>query len=470
MTEDKNSVWQEWSSILPSIDLNIWSSKDHIVGDIVGRLITDDVHSAAFKNNFQRCAFRNCSINSCRWREVDFKDCAFTSTVFFDCDLSGGSTVSCTFSKCRFVDCDFTGAAFHECIYNDCLFERCKFQTSMIRNSRLSRCSFSSCETSNKLFDGCLLFDNIFNETRLDFRSIIDNFGLTIQQISSILIRNDRSYPGSTQHEFHDSVYEYKELNPFEIFRLSFYLGGSEFSDGAILDSVFDPKSWTFMVRAPVNFSRLLQDFADFILFLYDGSSCPSLLVLKLSILSDEIWSTFAEKYEDAHLAQTAAGIHLQCLQRLDLLEQVSQLIASNGGNRIVYRSFDDADDEQIAAVANDLSKKLKDASVSIRPRNSPVDIVFTIGNSVTLLLGIYIFLNTRTRFQLQKIGKQPLAEEIGTIVNFEIGGAQKEEMKSLLVISGSVPKVAHFRFDINFSGAMLKRLKDVIQDVRLEK
>ena len=474
MSGDQISVWQKWADQLPPIDLggDIWP--EEVGKDIIGRLISGDVDGFEFSHKFQRCSFKMAVLSNSKLKNVDFKDCSFLESTFIGCDLGSGSTVSCTYSKCVFIGCSLSDAAFHECMYLECRFIECDFRSSMVRNSQIKECLFEECKTSNKVFDGCILFNNSFKKTSIDFRAIIDNFGLDCRQIDQGLIRVDRSYPEAEIYEFDQAdnhTSKSSQTSPFESLRLDFYLAEGELEGSTTLDKVFEAEAWLSMVRAPINFMRLLQDFSSFVLYLYDTDKVPVLIVVKMYVLTDKIWSSFQGALGSEHLAQTAAGVNLQCLQRIEHLDRASDRIVGNTqGSKIVYRSFDWATDEQIDDLSKELAALLPESHFFIRPRNSPVDIVFSIGNSATLLLGVYLFLNTKTRIQLAQQKAKDVGRGNTPLVNLEIGGASGKEQMSLVHFSGNLPRAVTFCFEINFSSTLISRIKNVVKDVHIEK
>jgi len=469
MSDKDLATWQNWNQGLDPLDLKSLADAELNKRDVIGKLISGELFGVEFRRNFQRCAFRNAQLSDLDWKRVDYKDSVFFDVDVRDSAIGGGSTVSCTFSRCRFVRCSFEDAAVHDCAYDDCEFIECSFSDSMIRNSQLIRCRFDNCTTSNKLFDGCRLYENEFRSTWLDFRAILDNFGLDSRQLPISSVREDRAYPSSTPWPIDKMLAstQLETLSPFETIKLQFYLAGGELLGSDLVDKAFQPEAWILLVRAPVNLMRLLQDFSEFIFYLYQADRLQALFVLKLTILAEAIWQGFRDHPTQLQVGQAAAGTYLQCLQRLSDLEAViADRVEGLAPEEITYRTFDEASDLAIDDLVKSFRASLPNATIEVRPRNSPVDIVLSnlpLGGAIFL---VTLFFSTRTRVELSRLRRRVphSRQEKMQIVSISLGGAQEGSLRSALSVQATLPGTTIFRLDVDYSSALVEKIKKVIK------
>jgi hypothetical protein len=342
----------------------------------------------------------------------------------------------------------------------------------MIRNSHLIGCKFTSCLTSNKLFDGCRLYENEFASTWLDFRSVLDNFGLDSKQLPLSGVREDRSYPSSAPFPFEEWLANSQDnaLSPFEAIKLQFYLAGGELIGSDLVDKAFEPEAWILLVRAPVNLMRLLQDFSEFIFHLYQANRLRSLFLLKLAVLAEAIWRDFRDQPAYLQVGQAGAGTYLQCLQWLSDLEQaIITHLGTSSSTEITFRTFDDTDDQTIAELSTNIAAALPGASIDVRPRNSPVDIVFSnlpVGGAIFLAT---LFFCTKTRLELLRLRDgivDEAQESKSSIVSISLGGAKDEALRNALSIRALLPGTTVLRLDVKYSSALVEKIKKAIDSL----
>jgi hypothetical protein len=468
MPQDLSS-WQDWSRGLEPLDLKNQHPDELDKRDIIGKIISGTATGLHFRRNFQRCAFREATLSDLHWERVDYKDTVFIKTEISDSMLGEGSTVSCTYTDCTFIRCNFSDAAFHDCIYERCEFIECEFQDSMVRNSELIECRFVRSITSNKLFDGCRLLGNEFVETALDFRAILDNFGLDSRQLPLDSVREDRTHPHPSAFPFDERLVDQawvSVLSPFDAMKLQFYLNAGELSGGELIDRVFHTDAWTTLVRAPVNLMRLLQDFAEFIFYLYRNDRLDVIFILKLAILSESIWQGFQQQPVYAQVSQAGSGIYFRSLQSLiDLEAVVENWLNTNGTSTVTYQTADDADDKSVADLAGAIKNSFPDIAFEIRPRNSPVDFVFSNLPVEIAIALITLFFSTKTRIELTRLktnlGKAAVQS---TLFALAVGGAKSEDLHNALSLKASLPGSIIFRLNVDYSSALVDKLKRVVK------
>lgn len=471
MDDKRISAWRDWSLVLPRFDFSSIDLETLNSADIIGRLITGRIPKVAFKRNFQRCAFRNSSASQLDWSRVDYKDTVFVDAQFTDSALGDCSTVSCTFTNCRFERCSFESSAIHDASYMDCSFIESDFRHSMFRNSHISSCQFVRCVTSNKLFDGCQLGQNFFDATFLDFRAILDNFGLDKTQIDTALIREDRSHPHDRPFDFISRSRNENwvhDLSSFDKVKLQYYLDGGEMHGSDAIDSAFNAQEWLGAVRAPLNLMRLLQDFSDFLLRLYADDKLPVIFVVKMAQLAYSLWTGFSANSSYSQIGNAAAGVYMACMRWLEELDLAIQNALHPEQNEIRLRSFDDISDEAVSAFADELRTLLPGAQVKIMPRNSPVDIVVSHVTPETAAFLVTLFFCTKTRLVLSRKknnGTTPQETESAQLINISIGGA-KGVLHNALSIQSALPGSLFIRLDMNYSSALIEKLRRTIKEI----
>lgn len=471
MTDNSISVWHDWSSALPIFDFSNEAALTSTNSDIIGKLITGRIPKTEFRRNFQRCAFRSSQTLGQEWAGVDYKDTVFVDASFSECILGDNSTVSCTFTNCHFERCEFVGSAIHDSTYINCTFVEVDFRHSMFRNSQIVGSNFIKCITSNKLFDGCQLEDNTFEATQLDFRAILDNFGLDKLQITLDLIREDRSYPQDRNFDFKDKFNSeswLSSLSSFDTLKVQYYLDGGTIYGSDIIDRTFNVQEWTSIVRAPVNLMRLLQDFSGFILRLYSDNKLPVIFVVKMAQLAHSLWNSFSTNQAYSQLGNSAAGTYIACLRWIEELDVVIANSLEKDKSVMRLRSFDDASDDTILALANELNSFTPARDISIGPRNSPVDIIINNLNPVTLSFYLSLFLFTKTRLELShklKQQKSRQAVKVNSLFDFSVGAA-KGELHNALSIQTALPGSLFVRIDVNYSSSLIDKLRKTIKEI----
>jgi uncharacterized protein YjbI with pentapeptide repeats len=463
------ATWKNWTARLETFDLQSIEEADR---DIIGKLITGEYSNVRFRRNFQRCAFRNAKLTGLNWQRVDYKDTAFIDTNFLNSNLGGGSTVSCTFSNCCFEHCVFDDAAIHDCQYENCIFIDCTFLHSMIRNSELSDCRLEQCQTSNKLFDGCRIFSNSFRNTKLDFRAVLDNFGFDNRQLPFDLLREDRTFPDDVVFPLDKRIANSdwrSNLSPIEIVKLQYYLTGGELVGNELIDGAFQPNAWVELVRAPINLTRLLQDFSEFILRLYTQDKISAVYVLKLAILADAIWQGFSDQQSNLQISQAGAGVYLNCIRWLETLDSVvASWISNSLSNKVVWRTFDNAADEEIALLAKSLRRSFPDIVLEVRPRNSPVDIVLSgLTNNYVLLL-VTLFFCTKTRLELSSLAESTKGKttQQTRLISFSVGGAENETLRNAISVTSALPGAMILQLNVDYSVALVQKIKKLVKGI----
>lgn len=471
MEDNQITAWRDWSRVLPRFDFSSVDLETLNSADIIGKLITGRIPKVAFKRNFQRCAFRNSSASELDWSRVDYKDTVFVDAQFADSALGDCSTVSCTFTNCRFERCSFESSAIHDTSYMDCSFIESDFRQSMFRNSQISSCQFVRCLTSNKLFDGCQLGQNFFDATSLDFRAILDNFGLDKTQINTPLIREDRSHPHDRPFDFisrlRDSNWVH-DLSSFDKVKLQYYLDGGEMHGSDAIDSAFNAQEWLGVVRAPLNLIRLLQDFSDFLLRLYADDRLPVVFVVKMAQLAHSLWTGFSANHSYSQVGNSAAGVYMACMRWLEELDLAILDAVRPEQKEIRLRSFDDVSDEAVDVFASELRTLVPGAQVQVMPRNSPVDIVVSHVTPETVTFLVTLFFCTKTRLVLSRKKNDSATSqetESAQLMKVSIGGA-KGVLHNALSIQSALPGSLFIHLDVNYSSVLIEKLRRTIKEI----
>jgi hypothetical protein len=471
MEKNEISSWRDWNRALPKFDFASADPEKLNAADIIGQLITGNIPKVPYRRNFQRCAFRESTGSGLEWPGVDYKDTVFVDAVFLDSMLGDCSTVSCTFTNCRFERCSFEGAAIHDTTYLNCTFVEADFRHSMFRNSRISSSQFLRCTTSNKLFDGCQLGQNTFDGTLLDFRAIVDNFGLDKGQLDPSLVREDRTHP-------HDQLFDFvlqsqnpdwvTSLSSFDRLKIQYYLDGGEMHGSEAMDSVFDAAEWLGAVRAPVNLMRLLQDFSDFLLHLYADNKLPVVFVVKMAQLAHALWTGFSANSPYSQLGNAAAGTYFACLRWLEDLDAAIADALLESTEQLRLRSFDEASDDEIHSVAAALRALIPGGEIRVTPRNSPMDIVLSHITPENVSFFVTLFFCTKTRLELSQRRNEDARENglvPATLLKVDLGGA-KGKLRNALTIQSALPGSLFIRLDVNYSSALIDKIRRSIKDL----
>lgn len=464
-----------WGDVTSTIFLEEFVNKKEYPKELHDFLFLGQAHNWEYPASTYRCRFNATKFENVNFHNKDFKDCLFDDCEFIDCEITFASIVSSTFRNCYFEKTPFKDEAIHDCFYQNCHFVKASFVGSMIRNSKIEKCQFDNCETSNKVFDACFLIGNQFNNTKLDFRVLQDNFGLSQSQIDNSLIRENRSYPYDKLFSFSQlsKGVEGVDLGAIDQWKIQYYQNNSLLFYGIKMDAAFNINYWTKGVQTPSNFVRFLENFAEFIIEEYQNNGCIYYLIVKLHALTYQIYKVLSQKTNFTNILQAVSGIHIRTGHIMNEIDEINFTISPNSENELRFRTIDGITKDEINSIINQIRETTNGFDFKIIKRNSPVDILFLIENYEAYLTIISFFLLSKTKLEIEKIivnndlntNKEKLNEKSKT---FSVSLGLVKEVNSVEIFSMSSNIWGNYTVSIclRVGTTLLKKIRKVLHEI----
>ncbi len=361
----------------------------------------------SFEGNFVECTFIDAIFERINLSRCDWKDCYISDCAFIDCRLNTASLITNSFENCRFERCQFSDTGISNSTFRKSVFEDCDLSNVVMKSNKLEDITFNRCRTSNRVIESSLLIDTKWLKTDIELNLLLGNFGLRRSDVHDCNLYMKLGDGGRQPVKWADltTVLRDRSVSAMERFRISYFTTGEADGDPAALEDVLSPTSWVGDAIIESSFSSLLSDFSQFLLSLYKRDALAAYAILRLHTHNFELLEWLSDKTELPELYQTAAGVHLA------LTREVDSFVA------LVQAKVDEnADTRQVRIAANgplkrDYFVELLDELglagtevVSVRPRNSPIELILHFTDYTSLLVGIALVLACRTKFELIRL------------------------------------------------------------------
>jgi len=136
----------------------------------------------------ERVSFANCTIGSCRFRDVRLEKCDLSNAVFRRSEAT----------RIELVDCRLTGLKATECRWRDVLVEACDARYAQFTEGSILVSEFKTSQLQEADFRNATLNDSIFvqaNLTRADLSGAkLSNVDLRGADISEVTLRVNDAY------------------------------------------------------------------------------------------------------------------------------------------------------------------------------------------------------------------------------------------------------------------------------------
>ncbi len=431
----------------------------------------------AFSGNFVECLFEEAELQDINFSRCDWKDCHLFNTVFFDCDMGSASLITNSYENCRFIRCRFPDTGISDCSFRHCIFEGCDLSNIVMKSNTVTETAFLSCTTSNKIIESSLLIDTHWADTPIELGMILGNFGLRKGDLENCTL-----YVKQANRELHQvnwddlvTMHEVQFLSSIERFRLSFFLNGSADGDEKDLECALNPRNWSADAIIEASFSSLLTSFAQFLLILYGSNKIALYAVLRFHTNNFELLEWASEKEELASLYQAAAGVHLTFTREVDSFVNLLQSIVSAHAQSLTAKVAAEGplDKSYYEDFFNELGQK-GIRIVSVRPRNSPVELAISFMDYGTLMAGIALILSARTKFELSKIAarkdhsvrRQIVREQVPDnqqVIRFQSGFSADRPSEYEINVRTLLPRSLLLDLNLSLSVAAFKKVRRVL-------
>lgn len=337
---------------------------------------------------------------------VDFKDSLISDCTFQKSRFSIGAIAGCIVTGSRFIECSYRDLSVTETEFRNVTFEDCDLSKMLIKDCRFIGCFFQNCITSNKLFEASLVLDCGFENTELELRTIISNFGITTNQLESSPFRDFPTFKaGATFQEALENIFGSMGLSDVERFRFGYFCNPSEALISSELDKLLDSETWRSQFTIPRNFVSSFSGFVDFLLHLYDRGVLPVYVIWRIHAGTAELASSASSNSDMVSLLyKPLMGIQMTLARLIE--EQVA-----------IYEKLLEQCDNQITLIVegplekkyyqNELEHLFHGSSTTITrlvPHNSPSELTLVANHLSDIAPFIAFFVCTRMNFEIQQL------------------------------------------------------------------
>lgn len=368
------------------------------------------------KHSLNRTNIISSKIDSLNAKTVNFnnsdiKDCNILSSTFSNCNFNNAShnnnlLKSNTYKKCTFSQSSITLTDFRNCV-----FDACDFTNIIISDCRFFNCKFSKCVTSNKVIESSILFDCSFESMRVEYDTIVGNFGLSGVNCQNCTIeyRIEKTKTYNVD-QFIRNIPVFQTSNSIDQFKLSYFSNSSSISEPTEeVECLFNVQDWLKLSQNPNRFKLHIEKLHEFILYQFDNDKLRFRTLIQLFEMSSKLSDFFAGKQEYVDLQRTVDGIFLS-------LDRVIEKYMDLAENMLI-----ESDDEGYCRLLvvgpldkkyyyNELKPLLKIAPIKfgkIIKHNSPNEL-FIHWEKIKDLWPIILFLfTTKFKFELNKLDLQ---------------------------------------------------------------
>lgn len=348
------------------------------------------------------------------FRGCDVKDTAIRNSRFDDADFSHSSWHYDSISATRFDACSFTEMSMQHCDFDGVTFSDCDLQNNVVKTCRFNGCDFLNCKTNNKLFETSRFTECSFRGTVLQIQTITENFGLT-----------SSTYEGSIRTERGDGPHKWLTTDqlrrwttshcehPLHRVNVDYFLDETLLNGSRYIDQAAQLKNWLPMFRTAGSFTVMLNQWVEFLIWLYEKGRVTMHTLLAFHSMTDELISALEVHGPERSILSDLSGSHLALARvvdsYLDLLDisvtrsgQAVTLLVEGSGEKAYYR-------RQLAPLFEHSGGRI----TSLTPHNSPWEIVISFISARGTLLFLAMFLATRTSFELSRIREALTVQDV---------------------------------------------------------
>ncbi|HYC04951.1 MAG TPA: pentapeptide repeat-containing protein [Azospirillaceae bacterium] len=427
----------------------------------------------SFQGNFIECSFDDVTWSGSNLQRCDWKDCHLKSVTFIDCDLGHAAILTNAFTSCRFIRCRFPDTSISDCTFLNCEFEECDLTHIIIKNSRFEAVRFSRCGTSNRIVESSILHDTTWEGMDIEADLLIGNFGLSRDQLSNCRLFRRLPQGARDVHDWSqvDEVFAGRELGLIERFRLSYFNTGSIDGDPDLLDRALDPRQWTGDAPIPASFASLLMSFSQFLLIQYAEGKCRFYPLLRFYGGNFDLLEWLAKQPELLPLYQASAGVHYTLNNEVSHFMAVLQRVFAAHGTSLVTHvgANGPLDTEHFDAFFKEIGLSGVRA-ISVRPRNSPVDLGVAAADSHTLLAFLALLLACRTKFDLRKQADSEGLDQEGakgqSLIVFQTGQSLTKPGEFEISVNTLLPRSLQLELRLTMSMGMFKKAGRVLVEL----
>jgi uncharacterized protein YjbI with pentapeptide repeats len=368
--------------------------------NIRGKRITGRPQAGqTFRGNFVECRLKEIIAENIDFGRCDWKDCKVTDSRFVDCHLGEASMITNDFESCEFVRCKFTDTSVSDSSFLGCTFKECDFRDVIIKASRFDDVTFDECLTSNRLIESSLLLRTAWRRMEMDFAIVTGNFGLR----RADLIECEFS---DTDRDPEARAIALPTLSALERFRIAYFECGSVDADPAALEAALDLRNWGTGAFVQGSVGLQISGLSQFLLALYEREEIAVYPVILLHSNNFRFLEIVAAQPHAKALYQIIAGVHLALTRVTDefAVELTAFTKHVHWRRRLHLAALGPADVAHFEKWLNEQGVTGVEV-VSVRPRNSPVELVVQFVTQGDFIAFAALLAATRTKMELTRLG-----------------------------------------------------------------
>ncbi|HKC68718.1 MAG TPA: pentapeptide repeat-containing protein [Bacteroidia bacterium] len=404
VTDNPNGVNLNFGEI-PTVKFNVKNiSECSITGEMSKKHRlnrTNIISSKIYALNAKSVSFNNSDIKDCNISLSKFDNCNFNHASHNNNLLDGNHYRKCTFSQTSITLTDF----------KNCVFDNCDFTNVIISDCRFYNCKFVKCITSNKVIESSLILDCSFKSTRIEYDTIIGNFGLTAMNCISCIIE----FKGDTNKkynvtQFSKKVSDFQTTNSVDRFKLTYFSNSSAISQLAEeVESLFNIEDWIKLSTNPNRFKLHIEKLHEFLLYQFDNDRVRLRTLIQLFDMSSKLSDTFARGQNFIDLQRTVDGVFLSLERILEKYLEIAENILHECDQEGYCRILVEGPLEKEYYV-EELNPMLQIAPVKfgkIIKHNSPNELYIHWESIKDIWPWILFFFTTKFKFELNKLDQQ---------------------------------------------------------------
>ena len=375
--------------------------------ELRGVVVTGALHGgrAAHPCNVVEAVFEDLTVDSVDFTSCDFKDSSIRSSRFVRSTFAASSLTYDSFVNVQFESCTFSHTDIQNCEFIDTSFIGCDVRNLLIKTCTFSRCTFTDCQANNKLLETCRLIDSEFRSTELQVQTLAENFGLTKSGYDGLLRdgRSDLPHRRLTIEELPEWL-EATSLHPLQKASVDYFLRETFLNGSAYLDASLKLDAWSGMFRTAGSFIVSLNQWVDFLLWLFERGELTCHTILSLHSMTGKLLKMLEEAQINQHAMSMLNGSHLSLSRLVDVYLTALSEFVQGGQDKVVLLVEGHGTKEYYPKALRPMFERAPAEIESVIPHNSPWELTITFTSASSLMFFAALFLATRTQIELSRI------------------------------------------------------------------
>lgn len=380
--------------------------ESHLSGDL-----GSNQSQILLNKNFLKSKLSNFQLEGLVFHGCDFLDSLLDECAFIDCDLTFQHFTSCRLTNTTFKNCKLAETNHQSSSFENCIFEGCEFTDILMKSCTFINCKFLNCQTSNKLFESCLLINCYFENIELQIQTIYENFGISVNQLNNVILRNKRKREDYREYktiDLDESLLPDADL--LSKFTYSYFICGVNKASLTYLFESLENPSWLGAGASSSSIIKL-EKLSTLLIYLYESNE---IFLLPLVKLNDLMSSTILvvdkmDTFEARDVSRSLHGIKYDLSKCLSLfIKKVSDISGAVVSGVITLEAIGPLEKSYYQSYFDHLGDEVE--VISVTPKNSPNFLRLAVKSSATWAL-VSLILTTQYKYQIEEINVDNLIQ-----------------------------------------------------------